>query len=607
MRFRDGTEELHAAAFGKPSKQVRVLALGQLGIVTRRSDDAKVSLVRECLDQAVDALVRREPPDEEDAAARGVALGREAIGVGASIDDARPGSGRAEVARRIRGHREEAVEEPREKTCPVAAGKAVVRDRRRQPADACVHRGEPARRASQMVRMDDVGARDGVTESERQRMRGMPCGEGKGAKDVDSEPARLAPRASRRPEAHELAVDAARKGAGELERVTLTPSEDPLGAEERRSDLDDPHLVLPLVTLGDPRRVSGGYLYHRRMADAAARHAARIVFLSVPEWPFPLPVVRGAALLRRAKELGASAVLLDSIAAAYAAPALAARRLDAPLVGVLHQPPGGIDHGSMRARAQGQLDRLAWRRAELLIAASDSLAEQLVKARFPRSRIRVVPPGRDVAPAPRDRVPDLRNGRGAAILTVANWLPRKGILELLEAFARLPADAATLHLAGDESVDPPYAARVRSRLADPDLAGRVVLHGRLAREDVAALYRAADVFALPAYREPYGTVWGEAAAFGLPVVGWRAGNLPYLADDEREALLVEPGDVAALSAALLRVASDEDTRATLGAAARRRALTRPTWEESAALFFSAIREVLPGGSGATGGPRERRT
>ncbi|MDQ3867039.1 MAG: hypothetical protein M3304_09485, partial [Actinomycetota bacterium] len=64
--------------------------------------------------------------------------------------------------------------------------------------------------------------------------------------------------------------------------------------------------------------MSGGYLYHRRMADAAARHRARIVFLSVPEWPFPLPVVRGGALVQRARELGASAVLLDSIAAAYA-------------------------------------------------------------------------------------------------------------------------------------------------------------------------------------------------------------------------------------------------------------------------------------------------
>ena len=58
---------------------------------------------------------------------------------------------------------------------------------------------------------------------------------------------------------------------------------------------------------------------------------------------------------------------------------------------------------------------------------------------------------------------------------------------------------------------------------------------------MAALYRDADVFVLPSLREPYGTVYGEAMAAGLPVVGWRAGNLPHLAGHGREGLLVEPG------------------------------------------------------------------
>jgi glycosyltransferase involved in cell wall biosynthesis len=98
---------------------------------------------------------------------------------------------------------------------------------------------------------------------------------------------------------------------------------------------------------------------------------------------------------------------------------------------------------------------------------------------------------------------------------------------------------------------------------------------------------------LPAFREPYGTVWGEAMAFGLPVVGWRAGNLPYLADDGREALLVPPGDVRALADALRRLATEPALRRSLGEAARRRARARPTWEESAALFFTAIRSALP--------------
>jgi glycosyltransferase involved in cell wall biosynthesis len=293
-------------------------------------------------------------------------------------------------------------------------------------------------------------------------------------------------------------------------------------------------------------------------------------------------------------------LLLDSIAAAQCGPAFARRPPALPLAAILHQPPGGIDHGPagspvsrFRTTIQARLDRLAYRHARLLLVASDSLADELVSSGMPRERLRVVPPGRDVAPAPAAGVPkaDLRRGRSAAILCVGNWVERKGIHDLLEAFARLPAGLAALHLAGDDRADPGYTARIRRRLARPDLIDRVIVHGPLGIEEVGLLYHAADIFALPSRKEPYGTVYGEAMAAGLPVVGWRAGNLPYLAEDGKEGLLAEPGDITGLAGALQRLAEDEGLRARLGTAAAARAQTRPTWDESAGMFFGALREV----------------
>jgi glycosyltransferase involved in cell wall biosynthesis len=351
-------------------------------------------------------------------------------------------------------------------------------------------------------------------------------------------------------------------------------------------------LTVSLVTLGDPGRLTGGYRYHRRMAELAPSCGAEVRFVSFPERPFPLPALAGRAVLRRAL---ADVVVLDSIAAAFLAPWLAAPwpapRQPAPLVGSLHQPPGGIDHGPLRRGVQAPLDRLAYRRARLLLVASAALGEELAAQGYPRERLRVVPPGRDLPADPATPPADLRLGRRAGLLCVANWVERKGLLELLEAVAGLPDGLATLHLAGDDRADPGYAARVRARLAAPDLAGRVVVHGPLPAGRVAALYRAADVFVLPSLREPYGTVWGEAMAAGLPVVGWRAGNLPHLAGDGREGLLAPPGDVAALRDALARLAGDEGLRRAMGAAAARRAADRPTWAQSAALFFAALREA----------------
>ena len=439
--------------------------------------------------------------------------------------------------------------------------------------------------------MHDVRPGERPPQAESERVRRVTAETGEGAQHADAQVLRLAPGTGRRPKRDEPRLDAAGERTPELEGVPLAAAVDSFPAEERGSDVDDEHVLFPLLTLGDPRRLSGGYLYHLRMADAAPAHGARVLFLSFPERPFPLPTVHGPALLRQARALGAQALLLDSIAAAFAAPALAAQRPGIPVVGVLHQPPGGIDHGPLRTAVQARLDRLAWARAALLVVASDHLAEQVAAAGVPAARIRVVPPGRDVAAPPQGPPLDLRRGRGAAFLCVANWLERKGVLELLDAFARLPPGSATLHLAGDDRAAPAYAARVRRRLAEPDLTGRVVQHGRLSTEAVAALYRAADVFVLPAVREPYGTVWGEAMAFGLPVVGWRAGNLPYLADDGRDGLLVEPGDSEALARALAVLAADEELRRRLGESARRRSLERPTWAESASLFFAAVREV----------------
>jgi glycosyltransferase involved in cell wall biosynthesis len=258
------------------------------------------------------------------------------------------------------------------------------------------------------------------------------------------------------------------------------------------------------------------------------------------------------------------------------------------MVGMLHQPPGGIDHGPLRTMIQARLDRLTYRRANRLLVASDSLAQDFVDS---GERVKVVPPGRDVAASAGPPPGDLRQGRRAAFLCVGNWVERKGIVSLLDAFAGVERDTATLHLVGDTQADPRYASRVRARLAHPDLMGRVTVHGPLTLSEVAAMYAAADAFVLPSLKEPYGTVYGEAMAYGLPVVGWRAGNLPYLADNDKEGLLVEPEDLASLTTALQRLANDASLRARLGAAARQRALSRPTWNDVAGMFFGQLREA----------------
>lgn len=347
-------------------------------------------------------------------------------------------------------------------------------------------------------------------------------------------------------------------------------------------------LRVALLTLGDPNQISGGYLYHRRIADRAPAHDADVRFFSFPEWPFPLPALALSRLMSEVRDSQADVMVVDSIVIGL----LALYRADVqiPILGSLHQPPGGVGHTPSRTSLQVKLDLRAYGMCSRLIVASELLAADLTRRGVCQDKLVVVPPGRDPAQAT-GAVHDLRQGRNLGLLCVANWLPNKGILYLLQALSMLPDEIATLHLAGDPEANRGYAGRVWRRLREEPLRGQVVVHGPVAPGQVADLYRDADVFCLPSFVEAYATVCGEAMAFGLPIIAWRTGNIPFLVG-EAEGILVESGDSAGLAAAVRRLSDDPELRHRMGEAARLRSRSRPTWDETAALFFQALRSVV---------------
>jgi glycosyltransferase involved in cell wall biosynthesis len=103
---------------------------------------------------------------------------------------------------------------------------------------------------------------------------------------------------------------------------------------------------------------------------------------------------------------------------------------------------------------------------------------------------------------------------------------------------------------------PSVLPKVLDELDTPALRGRVVRYGAVAPPVVAELLARANIFTLPSRDEPYGMDYTEAMCAGLPIVGWRAGNLPNLIDDGVEGILVPTGNVGALTAAYLRLATE---------------------------------------------------
>lgn len=352
---------------------------------------------------------------------------------------------------------------------------------------------------------------------------------------------------------------------------------------------------ITLVTEGDADRISGGYLYQRRVLERAGAHGIETRVVAVPARRFPLALVDGPRVLRAAAR-DADVVVVDSLASNTLGPWIALGLLRRPMVGSVHQRLGGTDLSRLRTLVQRWFDRLAFRRCRHVLVPSALLAEQLARDGLDPTSLHVIAPGRDVPEAAGTTIEplDLRHGRRAGLLCIANWVERKGILAVLDAVAQLPDDTLTLHLVGDEDIDQAFRARVLARLERADLAERVVRHGVVDPRRIPSFFAAADVFVLASTEEPYGMVYAEAMVAGVPVVGWDAGNLPHLVTDGAQGRLLPAGDIDALAHALATLAGDPALRAAIGRAGRERAARLPTWDETAASFVELCRRAVQG-------------
>ncbi|HEX9942140.1 MAG TPA: glycosyltransferase [Thermoanaerobaculia bacterium] len=237
------------------------------------------------------------------------------------------------------------------------------------------------------------------------------------------------------------------------------------------------------------------------------------------------------------------------------------------------------------------LARRALARTRLLTGCSPELVERVRALGFPAERSRVIPYGVDTAafsPAPgRRTVWRERLGIPAAaplLLGVGRMATKKGfqvLIEILPALLAKRPDLRVVLAGGGDLLD-------RFRAAVHLWSGRVHLPGPVLRDALPDLYRAADVFVLPAVHDGRGNVDGlpnvilEAMASGLPVVSSRISGIPLAVDDGATGLLVPEGDPEALLGALRRMLADPAAARAMGERGRRKAESELTWDAVAA-------------------------
>jgi glycosyltransferase involved in cell wall biosynthesis len=302
--------------------------------------------------------------------------------------------------------------------------------------------------------------------------------------------------------------------------------------------------------------------------SAPLAERARELGVSVRRLP-PMPLglsggVRAAKLARRLRAERPAvfhATLSWPLAAKWALAAAVAARV--PTVATVQLiPEFELERSSawqLRALAAG-VDRY--------VAVSGDVAGELVaRFRYPAAKVEVVYNAvqleRFERPAPAGLRQQLDLGRGLpVVLTCARLDEQKGHEVLLRAAAQLP-DVAFV-LAGEG----PERARLEALAAELGIADRVLFLGY--RSDIPQLLAACDVFALPSLYEGSSLAVLEAMAARRAVVSSAIGGTDELIDDGADGVLVPPGEVAPLAAALRRLLGDAELRERLGHRARER-------------------------------------
>jgi len=230
-----------------------------------------------------------------------------------------------------------------------------------------------------------------------------------------------------------------------------------------------------------------------------------------------------------------------------------------------HFPPWAPLRGRAR-EAWLAMERATYRRAAFLFPRSEFLRRSLIEDYgCDPARVIRVGGGANFPPAPLD---GKRYDRQIALF-VGSDFARKGGLVLLEAWGLVSQilPKAQLWIVGPKRPLRPPQPGVR-------WLGRVNDRAELAR-----LYAQATLFVMPSHFEPWGHVFFEAMAYGLPCIGSDHGATPEIIADGRTGMLVRAGQPDVLAIALITLLRDPGLAEELGRRAQRETAAGHTWDD----------------------------
>lgn len=191
--------------------------------------------------------------------------------------------------------------------------------------------------------------------------------------------------------------------------------------------------------------------------------------------------------------------------------------------------------------------------ADRVIAISNAVAQSIARRGVSQKKLRVVCNGTLGSPRTRQLAEYLPLPlKRPAIITVAGMYRRKGIAELIDAFAEIASNfpEAHLYIVGNG----PDRAMFEAQAQSTPVSDRIHFEGF--QPEPQRYLLATDIFVLASHREPFGLVISEAREAGCAIIASNVDGIPEALDGGFAGLLVPAADSQALAAALVQLLSD---------------------------------------------------
>lgn len=238
---------------------------------------------------------------------------------------------------------------------------------------------------------------------------------------------------------------------------------------------------------------------------------------------------------------------------------------------------------------------LKYRLHDRVIAISEGIGQVLIAEGLPAAKLRVVRSAIDheryAAPIDRAAVRERLEVPAEAVLigVIAQLIPRKGHRFLLDALPELIAAHREIQVCFFGQG--PLTDALQQHIDAAGLSRHVRLAGF--RDDLPEILPALDLVVHPALMEGLGVSLLQAASAGVPIVASRTGGIPEAVRDGENGLLVPPGDVVALRAAINALLDDPERRRALGAGGRALMAREFSIDAMVEGNLAVYRELLP--------------